>query len=236
MSRAIILLIFTLLSAMYSIVAIYFGTSTTIIHSINRLPLIFSPIPITYSLLIVVYIGLIYFCVKAIKQPLSLIQVLLFIVNALLQIVAVYYFYNDMSMLALLALVMQVIGLFVMYITFPLTKQQLLTRLPIAAWYSWTVYFTLIAFNYNMIIYEWNGFNLTDALWAVILLTIGAAFALHLRYHYYDRLAPTLFIIGYAGIILNNGFNQLFVSSAALFLMGVMIVGIFFIKKKKALT
>lgn len=235
MGRAIFILLSLLVSAIYTVTAFFFDTNITIIDIIDRLPLIVSPIRLTYTIIIFIIIGLAYYCINAFKYRISIIQMLLFIINSILQIVAVVYWYHEITMYALLALLIQILGLFVLYITYSMTTGQLKVRLPIAAWYSWTVFFTLITVNYNMVVYEWSGFNLSDGLWAVILLTIGAAFALHLSYHYYDYLAPILFIIGYAGIIIANGFNELFVSAATLFLIGVMIVGLFIIKKRQPL-
>ena len=237
MGRAIIISLSLLVSAFFTATTFFIGTSnSTIIDIIDRLPLIFSPTRLTYVLLIVIFIGLGYYCIQAFKTHVSLIQTLLFIINAALQVIAVYYWYYELTMYALLALIMLNVGLFVLYLTHSTQADQLKIRLPIAAWYSWTMFFTLITVNYNMVVYEWAGFNLSDSLWAVIILTFGAAYSLHLRYHYYDRLAPVLFCIGYVGIIIANGFNQLFVSASALFLIGVMVVGYFFIKKKKSLA
>ena len=204
----------------------------SIIDIIDRLPIIYSPIRLTYLIFALVLISLGYYCITAFRKHITLIQTLLFFINALLQIVAVYYWYNEMPMYALLALIMLLIGIFVFYITFSLNEQCIKRRIPIASWFSWTIFFTLITFNYNMVAYEWSGFNLSDGLWAVILLTIGAAIALHLRYHYFDRVSPFIFIIGYLGIIISNGFKELFVSTAALFLIGVLVVGLYFFKKK----
>ena len=233
MGRALLILGSLIGSALFTFTAFFIGSfNTTIIDIIDRLPLIFSPIRLTYFMLVLVFISLSYFTLQTFKSHITLIQTLLFFINSLLQIVIVYYFVNEMTMYALLGLIMQMVGLFVFYITYPISVEQLKMRLPIAAWYSWTAFFTLITFNYNMVIYEWHGFNLSDSLWAVILLTLGTAISLHLRYHYYDRLAPIIFSVGYVGIIIANGVNELFVSAAALFLIGVMIVGFFFIKKK----
>ncbi|MER2000448.1 MAG: hypothetical protein ABS882_11790 [Lysinibacillus sp.] len=237
MGRAIFISLSLLVSAFFTATTFLIGTSNnTIIDIIDRLPLIFSPIRLTYVLLIMIFIGLGYYCIQAFKTHVSLIQTLLFIINSVLQVVAVYYWYYELTMYALLALIMLNVGLFVLYLTHSMQANQLKIRLPIAAWYSWTMFFTLITINYNMIAYEWAGFNLSDNLWAVIILTFGAAYSLHLRYHYYDRLAPLLFSAGYLGIIIANGVSQLFVSASTLFLIGVMIVGYFFIKKKRPLA
>lgn len=235
MGRVIIILLSLLVSALYTVTAFFLGTTDTIIDIIDRLPLIVSPIRLTYSIILVLIIGLTYFSIKDFKTSISYIQMLLFLINSILQIVTIYFWYNEMTMFALTTLIILVVSLFVLYMTYPIFKKQVKQRLPIAAWLSWSVLFMLITINYNMIIFEWNGFHLTDSLWAVILLTAGTAFSLHVRYHYYDRLSPSIFTIGYIGIVIANGFNELFVSAATLFLIGVMIVGFFFIKKRQPL-
>ena len=236
LGRAIFMTISFITMAFFTIFTFLFSNShPTIIDIINRLPLIFSPIRLTYILLLFVFFGLGYYCLQAYRKSVTVIQMLLFFINTLLQIVVVYYWYNELTMYSLLALIMQVFGIFVLYVTFPNNRNSLKLRVPIAAWFSWTVFFTLITVNYNMVVYEWNGFHLSDGLWAVILLTVGTAFALHFRYHYYDRVTPFVLIVGYVGIIIANGLNELFVSAAALFLIGALVVGIMYLKKKSTL-
>ena len=75
--------------------------------------------------------------------------------------------------------------------------------------------------------------GLSDPLWAVIMLTFGTAVALHLRFHYDDILFPIIYIWAFIGIAFKNGFEELLVTTAALFLSGVLVVGIIFIKKQK---
>ena len=85
--------------------------------------------------------------------------------------------------------------------------------------------------SFTLTAYEWNGFGLSNPLWAVILLTIGTGIALYIRYHHFDIAYPSVFIWAYLGIALHNGFDELLVTTAALFLCGVLLVGILFIKK-----
>lgn len=79
--------------------------------------------------------------------------------------------------------------------------------------------------------YQWSGFGISNALWAVIVMTVGTAIALHLRYHHFDVAYPIVFVWCYIGIAVQNGFDELLVTTAALFLAGVMIVGVFLIKR-----
>ncbi len=88
--------------------------------------------------------------------------------------------------------------------------------------------------SFTLTSYEWNGFGLSNPLWAVILLTIGVVIALHIRYHHFDIVYPSVFIWAFVGIAFHNHLDELLVTTAALFLCGVLVVGILFVKKKPA--
>ena len=88
-------------------------------------------------------------------------------------------------------------------------------------------------FNYAITWHNWSAFGLSDPLWAVIMLTIATAFALHFVYHYTDIPLGLVFIWTFVGIAMKNGFEELFVSVAALFLSAVIFGFIVWVKQFK---
>ena len=114
---------------------------------------------------------------------------------------------------------------------YPLSSNKLTDRVPLSIYFAWTTFLFMTNLSFTLTSYEWNGFGLSNPLWAVILLTMGTAITLHIRFHYLDIVYPSVFIWAYIGIALHNGFDELLVTTAALFLCGVLLVGIFFIKK-----
>ncbi|MFF5996721.1 hypothetical protein AAGS61_18590 [Lysinibacillus sp. KU-BSD001] len=239
MGRILLLFVATIVLSIYSITAFWIGINDlTTIHSIKRLPLLFSPASFVYLFTFVLYASLFVYVWQAYQNRQTIfvttrLQALLFVLACLLQITFFYIWHQDQYITAFILLMLQLLSLFGLHMTYPFHREYISLRIPIAMWLGWNLFFILIVISYLTIYYEWHGLGLSNALWVVILLTAGAATALHLRYHHFDRIIPSIFILGYVGIAVANGFTELFVSTAALFLCGVMVVAILFMEKKK---
>ena len=239
MGRIIILLISLIVLSIYSITAFWIGINDiTTINSIERLPLLFSPASFVYLFIFVLFASLFFYVWRAFTNrqtvfAITRLQMLLFVIACALQIAFFYVWHHELYMLAFILFALQLLSLFGLHMTYPFYKEYINLRIPIAMWLGWNLFFVFIIISYITVYYGWHGLGLSNALWVVIMLTIGTATALHLRYHHFDRIIPSVFILGYVGIAIANGFDELFVSTAALFLCGVMIVGILFMEKKK---
>lgn len=239
MMRVVILAIITFALTAHAMFALWIGINgITALNAIERLPLIFSPAGFVYWFSFVLYSGLILYVWLAYQNRqtalgITRLQVFLFTVACVLQMAFFQMWNYGHYAASFTLLVLQLLSLFGLYLTYPFYKKTISLRLPIAMWLGWNSFFMLVIFGYIILYYEWNGFGLSNALWAVILLTTGTAIALHLRYHHFDRITPAIFIFSYIGIAAANGFEELLVSAAALFLSGVMAAGIIFMEKKE---
>ncbi len=211
------------------------GHST--IELINRLPILLSPASYIYFCWILVFISLVMWIVHYYKHrntgSITTLQSTLFFMTSIFLISFFFAWHNEQYVIAIFLFVLQLLSLFGLYLTYPLTTKTIKIRIPIALFFSWSLFFFTIFMSYIIVYFNWHGFDLSNALWAVILLTIGTAVALHLRYHHFDIVTPIIFIWGYSGIIIKHGFAELLVTTAALFLCGVLIVGILFMKKNR---
>jgi hypothetical protein len=238
MGRIIILALTSLALIVYSITALWVGINgVTTIDAIERLPLILSPAGFVYLFSLILYAGLLvyvwqYYQKRQTTFALTRLQAFLFVIACGLQIAFFHMWHYEHYMASFILLALQLLSLFGLYLTYPFHKETIRLRIPIAIWLGWNLFFIFIIFSYIHLYYDWHGFGLSSALGAVILLTVGAALALHLRYHHFDRITPAIFIVGYIGIVVANGFEELFVSAAALFLCSVMIIGIVFMEKE----
>lgn len=213
------------------------GHST--IQIIDRLPILFAPTNFTYYIWVLVFIFLflwIYNYVKLRRTDyfISIPQVILFLCVVIFQIASLWSWHSEQFVISFVLLFIQVILLFRLYLTYPLKKEIFKIRIPIAVYFSWSTYLLILHGWYLLVDLQWKGFGLSSALWTVILMTIGTAIALHLRYHHFDIAYPLVMIWCYLGIAISNGFDELLVTTAALFLIGVLVVGIFFMKKNPA--
>ncbi|MEL3962419.1 hypothetical protein [Lysinibacillus endophyticus] len=240
MTRLFIIL-FSLTITMYFTLQAYLlkfnGKST--IDIINRLPLLFAPANYVYYLWLIVFIFLFlwankYWSLRNTEKSITNLQTIFISCVMLLQIINLICWHYEYFLQSLILFFIQLLLMFALYLTYPLKNEMLRIRIPVAIYFGWSTYLFILQFCYILVYYGWEGFGLSNALWAVIVMTVGTAIALHLRYHYYDIIFPIIFIWCYIGIVIANGFDELLVSTAALFLSGVMIAGIFFMKKNPA--
>lgn len=237
MGRIIITLFAVILSAFFVIKAYFFqlnGQGT--IEFYDRLPLFFSPANFTYFAWFIVFIALIiwvYLNVKnrATNLRLTSIQTILFLMIAVLQITTITEWHKERFFASIILGCIQLLLFFVLYLTYPLQKDCLKLRMPIAIYFGWVTFDFFIKVCYVFVLNEWGGFGLSAALWAVIFMTVGVLVSLHLRYHHFDVAFPIVFVWGYIGIVLNNGFDEIFVTAAALFLICALVVCTIYLKK-----
>lgn len=237
MRRLSIIIISLIVATIFTINAFWIqlqGVST--IDILNRLPILFAPANYVYYIWFLVFIFLFlwvknYFPLRETNNSITFVQTVLFLCAMSFQVTSLLSWHNGQLIVALVLLILQLISVFALYLTYPLKNEMLKLRLPIAIYFSWTTFLFILYIWYILIDNGWQGFGLSNALWAVIIMTMGTAVALHLRFHHFDIAYPIVFIWCYIGIAFANGFDELLVTTAALFLSGVMVVGIFFMKK-----
>lgn len=237
MGRIILIISTTLLLILFVLKTYFFNfNGPTTIDLYERLPLFFSTSKYTFLIWFIIIGVLIYWIQMNIKERKSKLfvtnfQTLLFVFVTLLQILSIYQWHEDNFFVSIVVGILQLLTLFILYITYPIGNDSLKLRAPISIYFSWVFFEFFIKVSYMLVYIEWGGFGLSNALWAVIFMTVGVLISLHLRYHHFDIVFPIVFIWGYLGIVLQNGLNELLVTTAALFLIGVMIVGTIYMKK-----
>ena len=202
----------------------------------NRFPVIFAPLNASYVIWILIFILLGYWLVTNLKHyrtqgKMSIKQGILFGWICILQNITIVFWHLELFVASLITLFVLIIYLFILYNTYPLSNNKYSGRVPLSIYMAWSTFLFLTNVSFTLTFYEWNGLGLSKPLWAVILLTIGTGIALYIRYQYFDSAYPTVFIWAYLGIALNHGFDELLVTTSALFLCGALLVGIVFIKK-----
>lgn len=111
------------------------------------------------------------------------------------------------------------------------TRIQSATRFPITMLYSWLAIVCTLHFAFIFVYYSYDTIGFSKPLWAVSFLTIATVYALYIRYKRSDPYFPMLFIWWLVGVVCSTGFNELLVTTSSLFLMGVLAIGTFFIRK-----
>ncbi|MFC5558839.1 hypothetical protein ACFPN4_06895 [Ureibacillus thermophilus] len=209
------------------------------IEMINRLPLLISPASYVYIFWFFLFIVLFLWAINYSKNLKSItfispIQTILFFSIMVFQILSIYLWNNGALLHSSISILLQLLLLFALYLTYPMEGEYLKKRIPIAIYFGWTTFIFMINVCYLLLYHEWHGFGLSNALWVVIILTFATLVALHLRYHHFDIAYPLVFVWCFIGIAISNGFDELLVTTSSLFLSGVLIVGILFMKKNPA--
>lgn len=202
----------------------------------NRLPVLFTPAGYVFSIWSVIYVLLIVWLVGMWKKSKQgdanySTRSTLFIISCVLNIAWIYLWHYEKFLFTVIVMIGFLITLLLLYRTYSVSDNSIKSRLPISVYLGWISVATIANISYVLTYYEWNGWGLSDPLWAVIMMTVGTALALHIRYHYFDITYVFVFIWAFIGIAVRNGFEELLVSTAALFLSAVMLAGIIFMKK-----
>lgn len=237
MVRLIFLFCSLILTSLFTLLTFWLpiqGQST--IDVINRLPLLIAPTTFVYIIWFFVFILLFVWAISHFKNRKSStfitpIQTILFVLVMIFQVASIYYWNHEELVYSLWLVGLQLVSLFVLYLTYPLKNEFIKVRIPIAIYFSWTTFLFTINISSLLMYNEWRGFGLSNALWVVIILTFLTAVALHLRYHHYDIAYPAVFVWCFVGIAISNGFYELLVTTSSLFLSGVLVAGMIFMKK-----
>lgn len=202
-----------------------------------RYKIVTLPATYVYIILPIIYILLCYWVYAQWKNrrtahALTFLQAILFTASAITLIVWTELWHYEQHTWSFIALTIATICLFILHLTYDATDNRLGGRLPISITLAWVSFLAMLNFAFNFVYNDLPDFGLSTQLWTVIFLTCGMAFALAIRFHRYDPAFPIIYIWFFIGIAVANSFNELLVTTAALFLSGVLIVGILFIRKR----
>ena len=239
MIRTIIIYSALILSSIFTINAYWIGLNgQTTIDTFNRLPVLIAPANYVYLIwFVIIAVTFVYsMSYKENFQPMLFqknLQTALFACNAVVYNLVIYIWHEGHYMSAVILCAALLLLLFSLYITYPLHPKSIKFRIPIALLFSWKFFLFILMLNITAVHYEWSGFGLSLSLWTVISLTIITAFSLLLKYHYEDLLSPLVMVWAFIGVAVANGFQDLFVTTASVFLSGVLIVGLYILKKNR---
>jgi len=239
MFRTTIIFIVLILSSIFTINAYWIGLNgQTTIEIFNRLPVLIAPANYVYLIwFIITAVIFVYFMSYRDNKQLMVLQTnlqtALFICNAIVYMIVIFIWHEGQFMSAVILCGALLLLLFSLYITFPLHPKRIKSRIPIALLFSWQIFLFFIMLNITLIHYEWSGFGLSLSLWTVIFLSIITCWSLFLIYQYEDRVSPLVMTWAFVGVAVANGFQGLLVSTASLFLSGVLIVGLYTLKKNR---
>lgn len=205
----------------------------------NRLPVLFTPAGYVFSIWSVIYILLavwiVGFWLRYKKGEVPTFKITLFFtLSAVFNITWLFLWHYEFFAWSVAAIFAYLLSLIALYLQYKNTERKFTERLPISINMGWLSVAAISNVNYVLTYYNWSGWGLSDQLWTVIMLTVATALALHIRFHYSDIPYALVFIWAFIGIAVKHGTNELLVTTASLFLSGVILTGILLIKKRSS--
>ena len=202
----------------------------------NRLPILFTPASYVLAIWVFIYIllgGWIYNFWRTQDNYSKLvlnIRTILFTFISFLNSIMIYSLHYELFNLEFVVMSAVLLLTAALYFTYPKRENRLCDRVPISVVFGCSFISLIELTNYLLTFHEWSGWGLSNSLWAVIYLTVSTAIALHFMYHYRDIAFNAVFIWVFIGIAVKNGFDELFVSTAALFLTLVIGASFYLLK------
>ncbi|WP_026022622.1 hypothetical protein [Kurthia senegalensis] len=188
-----------------------------------------------FNIIFIIYIILTYWIYLQWKNQhtsyaLTWKQVALFSFSAMGIIVWIFLCQHHYFISAFGFIVLSTILLSKLHMTYD-SRLQSSTRFPITLLYSWLAIVCTLHFAFIFVYYSYDTIGFSKPLWAVSFLTIATVYALYIRYKRSDPFFPMLFIWWLLGVVCSTRFDELLVTTSSLFLMGVLAIGTFFIRK-----
>lgn len=203
----------------------------------NRLLVLFTPAGYVFSIWSIIYlllaVWIIAFWVRLRKgQTPSYAMALTFTLSCVFNISWLLLWHYEFFATSIVAMLGYLITLIFLYLQYGNSEKSFTERLPISINMGWISVATIANISFVLTYYNWNGWGLSDQLWTVIMLTIATALALHIRFHHMDIPYALVFIWAFIGIAIKHGTGEMLVTTASLFLSGVILTGILLIKKR----
>ena len=237
MLRLIIMMLslfFTITVYVTSILIPYNGFTAAEI--MNRLPILFTPASYVLAIWVFIYILLgiwiynFWHTQDNYSNSVLNIRTILFTFISLLNGIMIYSWHYEFFNLEYVLMLAVLLLTAALYFTYPKRENRFWDRVPISLLFGCSFISLIELTNYLLTFHEWSGWGLSNSLWAVIYLTVSTAIALHFMYHYRDIAFNLVFIWVFIGIAVKNGFDELFVSTAALFLTLVIGASFYLLK------
>lgn len=112
------------------------------------------------------------------------------------------YLYIELSLVAMVLLLLSLIMIYVRTrrIHYPTAGEMWFVKLPFSLYLGWISVATIVNVSVALEKNDWNGFGLSDATWAVIMLLVGALLAILVSFPHRDSIYPLVFVWAYIAI------------------------------------
>ncbi len=216
-------------------------------------PNVFVPAGITFSIWGIIYGFLIAFIVyqfvkqdfKTIKKQHFLSRIsLLFFFNCLANVSWILFWHYEMILFSLLTMLVILGSLILIYLRLDIGKRKVpnqkkwLVHIPFSIYLGWITVATIANVTAVLVDFNWNGFGITERIWAVIMIFIATFIGFNIHTARKDNAFLLVLIWAFIGIVIKrsgiSGYTDTVALSAAFgALMLLLTIGIGFFQKKR---
>ncbi|OCS86924.1 hypothetical protein [Caryophanon tenue] len=194
-----------------------------------RFPVPIMPSQFVLFYWIVVYIALFYWIFVNVRHSpkaphINRLQTVLYTLTCIANFFTFMTWQQQLYILSVLFALLAVCLILYMYQLYPIGDRSWSGRLPISLFFSFLMCLFIWEFSFVLTYYEWQRFGMSIDLWSVVTITIVALLALVVRYFFDDPAFVCAFIWLFICIVIEYGWTNLFVSTAALFLAFALFV------------
>ncbi len=218
----------------------------------DQYPNLFVPAGITFSIWGLIYILLAIFIVyqfiiafkrtedRGIFEKIGI----LFFLSCIFNSAWIFAWHYELVWLSLIIMVLLFITLLTIFIRLGIGKSQapmsekILTHINFSVYLGWITVATIANVTAFLVVINWNGFGITEALWTVIVMAVGAIIAILMVFTRNDIFFSLVVVWAYAGILIKRMQAPVAVQSViltsiiALALIGLSII-LGLIRRKK---
>jgi hypothetical protein len=94
------------------------------------------------------------------------------------------------------------------------TKEKIFVKLPFSIYFGWITVATIANVTTLLVSFGWNGFGVSDAIWAAIIISVGAIIGILTILRNKDYAYGLVIIWAYSGILIKhtspNTFNNMY--------------------------
>jgi hypothetical protein len=196
----------------------------------DRFEIYFVPAGYVFSIWGLIYLGLILYTVyqalpaQRDNQTLAAIAPIYW-VSSLANIIWLYLWHFEVFSLTLAAMLTILAALIIIYLKLRESsgQEKWLVRLPFSIYLGWISVATVANFSQFLFYFNWNGFGVDGAIWAVIMLGVATILGLLMALRENDPFYVLVLIWAFAGIAVSQADTALVLNASW---VGVAVLGI----------
>ncbi|MGE7808146.1 TspO/MBR family protein [Lysinibacillus capsici] len=129
----------------------------------------------------------------------------LFVITAFLNIAWLLSWHYELFITSIVIMVGLLVHIIFLYVSYPKEDNRFSGRLPFSVYLGWISVALMANISFVLKYYEWDGFGLSEEIWAQLLLILATVLAAFIRVYKQDVFFPLVIIWAFIGIAIKNG-------------------------------